>query len=205
MKFAVRLGVSPAAATPTGFYRQTFWGFFPPCKNPGLCGLSRSPVVLSSYLHANGGPPSLPPAALPAGTSSHSLSMHPVRPSCPSPPLLPVWMNVSSLNPWLWDFYIVRFSGSSGFFVFKFFLVLLLVMQGGTVCLPMPPSWPKSKAFLSWPILICGWWWAVNHELQRKLSGHLKKTKHTKHTSSKWQITQYRILNTKYTGRSGWL
>ena len=27
------------------------------------------------------------------------------------------------------------------FFVFKFVVVLLLVVQGGTVCLPTPPSW----------------------------------------------------------------
>ena len=26
-------------------------------------------------------------------------------------------------------------------FVFKFVVVLLLVVQGGTVCLPMTPSW----------------------------------------------------------------
>ena len=26
-------------------------------------------------------------------------------------------------------------------FVFKFVVVLLLVVGGGTVCLPMPPSW----------------------------------------------------------------
>ena len=42
---------------------------------------------------------------------------------CPSPPLLPVWINVSSLTPWLSDFHTVRFSGSSGYF---FFLNLLL-------------------------------------------------------------------------------
>ena len=29
------------------------------------------------------------------------------------------------------------------FFVFKFVVVLLLVVRGGTVCLPMPPSWPE--------------------------------------------------------------
>ena len=39
-------------------------------------------------------------------------------PSCPSPPLLPVWMNVSSLSPWLSDFHAVRFSVSSGGFLF---------------------------------------------------------------------------------------
>ena len=31
------------------------------------------------------------------------------------------------------------------FFVFKFVIVLLLVVQGGTVCLPTPPSWPEGS------------------------------------------------------------
>ena len=35
-------------------------------------------------------------------------------PSCVSPPLLPVWMNASSLTPWLSDFHTVQFSVSSG-------------------------------------------------------------------------------------------
>ena len=39
-------------------------------------------------------------------------------PGCPSPPLLPLWMNVSSLTPWLSDFHTVRFSGSSGCLLF---------------------------------------------------------------------------------------
>ena len=39
-------------------------------------------------------------------------------PGCPSLPLRPVWMNVSSLTPWLSDFHIVKFSGSSGYFLF---------------------------------------------------------------------------------------
>ena len=63
-------------------------------------------------------------------------------PGCPSPPLLPVWRNVSSLTAWSSDFLTVRFSGSSGgFLVFKLFVVLLLVVQGGTVYLSTPPSW----------------------------------------------------------------
>ena len=37
--------------------------------------------------------------------------------SCPSPPLLPVWMNVSS-SPWLSDFHTVRLSVGSGCFLF---------------------------------------------------------------------------------------
>ena len=39
-------------------------------------------------------------------------------PSCPSPPLLKVWMNVSFLSPWLLDFHTLRFSVSSGCFLF---------------------------------------------------------------------------------------
>ena len=45
---------------------------------------------------------------------------------CPSPPLLPVWINVSSLTPWLSDFHTVQFSVSSGcLFVCLFFNLLL--------------------------------------------------------------------------------
>ena len=54
---------------------------------------------------------------LPRG-SSHSLATSVFHPGCLSPPLLPVQMNVSSLTLWLSDFYIVRFSGSSGVFCF---------------------------------------------------------------------------------------
>ena len=60
-------------------------------------------------------------------------------PRCPFPPPLQVWMNVCSLTPWLSDFHVVQFSGSSGYF-FKFVIVLLLVVQGGKVYLPMPPT-----------------------------------------------------------------
>ena len=52
-------------------------------------------------------------------------------------------MNVSSLTPWLSDFHTVQFAGSSGYFVvvvFKFVVVLLLVVQGSKVYLPTPPS-----------------------------------------------------------------
>ena len=52
----------------------------------------------------------------------------PLCPSCPSPPLLPVWMNVYFLFPWC------RTS-----FLFDFLSVL--VVRGGAVCLPTLPSW----------------------------------------------------------------
>ena len=34
------------------------------------------------------------------------------------------------------------------FFVFKFVVIILLVVRGGTVCLPVPPSWPEVQILL---------------------------------------------------------
>ena len=45
-----------------------------------------------------------------------------------SPPLLPVWMNVYFLFPWCQT-------------SFPFDFLSVLVVQGGAVCLPTPPSW----------------------------------------------------------------
>ena len=69
-------------------------------------------------------------------------------------------MNVSSLTPLLPDFHTVQFSVSSELcFVFKFVVVLFLVVRGGTVCLPTPSSRPEDLPifnlhifffFLSW-------------------------------------------------------
>ena len=141
--FPVRLGVSPAAtSTPTGVFIQWFEALFPHAGTLGctVCHLvhqllpCRPAAALPTLLH------NLPPywvlQPLPCWESS--------LPGCPSPPLLPVWMNVSSLSPWLSDFHTLQFSVSSGdFFCFYIVVVLLLVVWGCTVCLPMPPSWPK--------------------------------------------------------------
>ena len=72
-------------------------------------GLSHSPVV----------PPGL--SACKCGTTcsaSHQLAMRPLHPWCPSLPLLPIWMNVSSLTLWLSGFHTVQFSVSSDWFLF---------------------------------------------------------------------------------------
>ena len=60
----------------------------------------------------------------------------PLHPACLSPPLLPVWMNVSFLSPWcrtsLWlDF------------------LSVLVVRGGAVCLSTPPSWFSQSSYLN--------------------------------------------------------
>ena len=106
----MRLGVSPTATTPTGFYSQKFWGFNFPCWNSGLRGLSHSLVV----------PPRLSTHKCPPWSTSHCLSVHLL---CLPPLFLPVWMNVSSLTPRLSDFHNVVFSSSSGCFCFFNWLV----------------------------------------------------------------------------------
>ena len=84
-----------------------------PAIPPGLsmrdCGAARSAThctacpVCTTIRHVSG---------------SGCVAESPVCPGCPSPPLLPVWMNVSFLSPWLSDFRVVRFSVSSGCFLF---------------------------------------------------------------------------------------
>ena len=104
-----------------------------------LCLVSQ--LFLLVYLHANVGPPSLPASASLGPPASAALPWV-LFTRCPSPLLLPVWMNISFLTPWLSDFHTVRFSGCSGyFFNFKFVAVLLLVLRGGSLS-TYASSWP---------------------------------------------------------------
>ena len=137
---------------PQVFSSQRFWVFISLRWNPGLHGLSCFPVV----------PPSL--SAHKCGTAlsascclTWSISC---RLACPGPPaaalarVLSTWLPVSTPPTGLDEYFffdslIVRLPYSSIFcqfwlfFVFKFVVVLLLVVQGGTVCLSMPPSCPE--------------------------------------------------------------
>ena len=58
----------------------------------------------------------------------------PLYPGCPSPPLLLVWMNVSFLSTWCWT-------------SLPFDFLSVLVVRGGAVCLPTPPSWFCQEIF----------------------------------------------------------
>ena len=113
----VKLEVS-AAATPTVFSVRGFEALFP-CAGALCCGVCLAlQLFLPVYPHLNVGL-SRPPAA-----TSPTLVLQPPpchvssTLGCPSPPLLLVWMNVSSLSPWLLDFHTVLFSVSSGCFLF---------------------------------------------------------------------------------------
>ena len=113
----MRLGVSPAAAsTPTGVFNQRFEALFPRLEPWIARSVTWSTsCCLSSQLQLC--PPCSTIRHL-AGSTSRLLALSPFRPGCPSPSLLLVWMNVSSLSPWLSDFHTVRFSVSSGCFLF---------------------------------------------------------------------------------------
>ena len=85
-------------------------------------------LLLPFHLHMNVGLPDLPAVISPAWSTSHHLAVCPLHPGCPSLPLLPVWMNVSSVTPWLSNFLTVLFSGSSGCFLFVNWLFPCLVV-----------------------------------------------------------------------------
>ena len=166
----VRLGVSPAATpTPTGVFSQKFEALFPPRWNPGLHGLLRSPPFIPVYLCASVGPrgatrcsatrssacPILRhPESRPLGLSvrecgavgsassqtacpvlPHSASLGPARAmrvlSTPAAHLCPSYQSGEMflfLSTWC------RTS-------LPFDFLSVLVVRGGTVCLPTPPSW----------------------------------------------------------------
>ena len=139
----VRLGLSPTTSTPTGFYRQSFWGFIFPHQNPGLCGLSCSPVV----------PPSLFACKYGATQSSCCLPTYPVTTlSHVSLPQLPVSSLPTSLNEcFFFNSLVVGLPYSSIFCQFWLFLNLLLsffvVAWGSKVYIPTPPTWPEVHMF----------------------------------------------------------
>ena len=107
MNSPLRLGVSPTARTPTGFPTRDSEALFPHTGTL-LHSVSHSPVV----------PPSL--SACKCGaiwSTSCLLATNPLFPGCPTPHQS-VWMNVSSLSPWLSSFHILWWSGKSDWFLF---------------------------------------------------------------------------------------
>ena len=101
----------PPPQPPQVFTARDFEVLFPCSGTLGCTVCLAPPLFLPAYPHTNVEPPGLPATIL---VLVHVLP----TPGCLSPPILPGWMNVSSLTPWLLDFHTVRFSGSSGWFLF---------------------------------------------------------------------------------------
>ena len=130
MNSSVRLGVSPSAAsTPTGFFSQIFEALFPQAGTLG-CGVCLAfQLFLQVYPLANVGPPG-PPAASSPLSSSHCAAL---------PGVLSARLPVSAPPTGLGECfffnslvvglpYSLIFSQFWLFFVFKFVVVLLLVV-----------------------------------------------------------------------------
>ena len=173
MTSPVRLGVSPAVAQPPWAFSIRGLRLYFPVLEPWVARSASLPVIPPVYLwanmvpqgatrhsacpvlcHSESGHLGLSVRECGAAGSASGQTACPVRPtlhlsgsrpgntsplrlSCPSPPLLPVWMNVYFLSPWCWT-------------SLPFDFLSVLVVQGGAVCLPTPPSW-----FSSFFHLIC--------------------------------------------------
>ena len=88
------------------------------------------------------------PPCLPWSSCRCSLAASPLHPGCPSPLILLVWMNVSSLTPLLLDFYTVRFSGSSGYFLFTNLLLSFFWLCREAQCAYLRLHLGRSLVFL---------------------------------------------------------
>ena len=103
---------------PQRCYQSVVWGFISPHWNPGLCGLFHSLIVPLGLSVCECGTACSTSRGL-VRSASCRLAASPLHPSrCACLPFLPIWMNVSSLTPWLSDFHTVQFSVSSGCFLF---------------------------------------------------------------------------------------
>ena len=114
-------------------------------------------LALSIYLRECGAAGSASgQTACPVCPSLHQSQSHhghasPLRPGCPSLPLQPVWMNVYFLFPWCQTSLLFNF-------------LSVLVVRGGAVCLPTPPSWffPQSLLFkqVFYSLLFFSFWYS---------------------------------------------
>ena len=115
------------------FTARGFEAFFSRAETLGCADCLTSQLFLPAYLHVNVGPPGPQATALPS-LACH-LAVNPVCPSCPSPPQLPISAPPTCLGEYFFfNSLVVRLPYSLIFwkfwlfFVFKFVVVLLLVV-----------------------------------------------------------------------------
>ena len=109
-------------STPTGFFSQRFLKLYYPVLESWVAWSVLLPSCCSWFVRTQMWDRPLLQLPLTC-SSSHSLATSPLCPGCLAPPLLLVWMYVSSLTPWSLDFHTVQFSGSSGVLCFFCFVL----------------------------------------------------------------------------------
>ena len=112
------------------------------CANVGPLGATCRPAC-PALCHSESGPLGLSVCECRAAGAASGQTACPIGPTllqsrsrrsnasplrCLCPPLLPVWMNVYFLFPWCWTSLLFDF-------------LSVLVVRGGAVCPPTPPSW----------------------------------------------------------------
>ena len=124
---------------PPQIFSQRFWGFISLCWTLGCVVCLTPQLLLLVYLHENVGPPSLPATPLLWVLSTMASHLHPSYLSgwMFLLKLLGCWTSIQLVFLAVLCFFCLFVL----FFFFKFVVVLLLVVRGGTVHLPMPPSW----------------------------------------------------------------
>ena len=157
MNSPMRLGFPPTATTPSGFFQPEVLQLYFPMQEPWIMQSVLLPSCSSRFICTQMWDCLLcQPLTHPPWSSNHHLAVCSLHPSCLSLPLLQVWMNVSSLTPWLSDFHTVLFSCSSGYF---FFLNLLLSfwLCNEAKCIHAP-SWLEILLFHFFKkVLYCCW------------------------------------------------
>ena len=154
-------GTVPCCLNPHRFFQLKVLRLYPPAPQEPWVLLSVSlPSCSSRFIStrmwdcALHQPLSGPSAShRPPWSSSHHLASSPLRPGVLYLPLLPVWMNISSVTPWLLDFHTVQFSGSSGCFLFLSLLLSFFWLCAEALCIYLHLH--LGRKFLHYPIISC--------------------------------------------------
>ena len=135
----MRLGVALDTAVPIGFCSHRFLRLYFPALEPWVAWSVSLPSCSCWFIFTQMWDHplcQLPPCWVHQLWPYHES----FPPGCPSPPLLPVWMNIS-LTPWFLDFHTVQFSDSSGYFLLLHLLLCFFWLCKEAKCIY--PSWPE--------------------------------------------------------------
>ena len=150
----VWLGISPTSATPTVFTARDFETLVPCTGILGYVVCLTPKLFLPAYLHSNVRPTNPPVATSPGQVCRFAGYL--LFPGCLCLLLLPVWMNVSSLTPWLSDFHTFQFPGSCGQFWLLNWLLSFFWLCKETKCIYLRLHLaPYSESNLMFHILSC--------------------------------------------------